>query len=137
VKRSVLYLDDEQGLLNIFQEMFGDIYDVYTVASLAEARRILADCGVDIIISDQSMPEIEGAEFLREAAGMCPDSFRIMLTGQAVVGEMLREISTGIIQAFVRKPWKEEEMRRVLERASARAGRGRKGGEMREDGSGP
>jgi DNA-binding NtrC family response regulator len=114
---SILYFDDEQSLLDIFEEMFGGKYEVRTTTTLAEARRILADCTVEIVISDQLMPEIEGTEFLREAAALCPDSFRIMLTGHAVVGEMLAEISSGIIQLFVVKPWTEEQLRQVLERA--------------------
>ncbi|HEX7998563.1 MAG TPA: response regulator [Pyrinomonadaceae bacterium] len=118
-KCSILYLDDEQRLLDIFEEMFGDSYDVKTASTVSEARSVLAECGVDIIISDQLMPEIEGTEFLREAAATCPDSFRIMLTGHAGVGQMLPEISSGIIQLFVAKPWKEEQMRQILERAAA------------------
>jgi DNA-binding NtrC family response regulator len=118
-KCSILYLDDEQKLLDIFEEMFGDSYDVKTASTASEARRILAECAVDIIISDQLMPEIEGTEFLREAATTCPDSFRIMLTGHAGVGQMLPEISSGIIQLFIVKPWKEEQMGQLLERAAA------------------
>jgi DNA-binding NtrC family response regulator len=115
---SILYFDDEQRLLDIFQETFSDTYEVRTATTLAAARGILADCTIDIIISDQMMPEIEGARFLHEAATLCPDSFRMMLTGQVAVGEMLAEISSGIIQLFVVKPWQEEHLREVLERAS-------------------
>jgi DNA-binding NtrC family response regulator len=119
MRQSVFYLDDEQTLLDIFRETFSDTYEIYTAATLAEARRVLAACNVDIIISDQKMPEIEGAEFLREASALCPESFRIMLTGQAVVGDMLMEIRSGIIHLFVSKPWTEDQMRRILERAIA------------------
>jgi DNA-binding NtrC family response regulator len=117
-KYSILYFDDEQRLLDIFHETFGGAYEVRTAITLAEARGLLADCTIDIIISDQMMPEIEGDEFLREAAALCPESFRMMLTGQVAVGEMLAEIGSGFIQFFVVKPWHEEQMRQVLERAS-------------------
>ncbi|HEY0406665.1 MAG TPA: response regulator [Pyrinomonadaceae bacterium] len=118
-RRSILYLDDEQRLLDIFREMFSDRYKVYTANTLAQARAVLAEHAVDIIISDQVMPEIEGSEFLREVAASYPDSFRIMLTGQAGIGSMLAEISSGIIQLFVVKPWREDYLRPVLERARA------------------
>lgn len=116
---SILYLDDEQQLLDIFYEMFSDKYEVLTANALTEARLILAGRRIDIIISDQVMPEIEGVEFLREVAASYPDSFRIMLTGQAGIGTMLAEISSGIIQFFVVKPWREDHLRQVLERAGA------------------
>jgi DNA-binding NtrC family response regulator len=126
--KSVFYLDDEQDLLDIFREMFGKTYNVQTAISLAEARGMLADCPFDIIISDQNMPDIRGDEFLREAATLCPESFRIMLTGQAFVGEMFKEIAAGIIQSFVRKPWDKDEMSKVLERAVSTLDARRQGG---------
>jgi DNA-binding NtrC family response regulator len=132
----VFYLDDEQDLLDIFQEMFGVKYDVRTSNTLAEARRILADHPFDIIISDQSMPDVEGVEFLREAAQAYPDSFRIMLTGHALVGEMMGEIMTGVIHSFVRKPWEHDDMQLILERAVTTVDRRRTDSILREDDSG-
>lgn len=118
VKPSIFYFDDEIVLLDIFQEMFGDEYEVRTAPTLSEARRIISECVPDIIISDWSMPEISGLEFLREAAEICPHSFRIMLTGFAQVGDMVKEIGAGVIQLFISKPWNEEQMRKALERAA-------------------
>jgi DNA-binding NtrC family response regulator len=118
VKPSIFYFDDELVLLDIFREMFSDEYEVWTAANLSEARRIISECTPDIIISDWSMPEISGIEFLREAAGLCPRSFRIMLTGFAQVGDMINEIGTGVIQLFISKPWDEEQMRQALFRAT-------------------
>jgi DNA-binding NtrC family response regulator len=92
---------------------------VQTATTLDEARRVLNACNAEVIISDQLMPEIEGTEFLREAATACPDSFRILLTGHATVGEVIGELSTGIIHLFEAKPWREERMREILERAIA------------------
>lgn len=118
-RRTVLYFDDEPMLLNVFQEMFGEQYEVMIAATLSEARVMLNTCAAEIIISDQSMPEIEGTEFLREAAEQCPDSFRILLTGYATVGEVIGEVLTGVINLFEAKPWREERMLEVLERAGA------------------
>jgi FixJ family two-component response regulator len=51
-----------------------------------------------------------------------------MLTGQAFVGEMFKEIAAGIIQSFVRKPWDKDEMSNVLERAVSTLDARRQGG---------
>jgi DNA-binding NtrC family response regulator len=118
VKPSIFYLDDEAVLTDIFREMFSDEYEVWTAVTLPEARRILSERAPDIIISDWSMPEISGLDFLREAAELYPDSFRIMLTGFANAGDLIKEISTGLIQFFISKPWSEEQMRKALERAT-------------------
>jgi DNA-binding NtrC family response regulator len=119
MKQSIFYLDDEPLLLNLFVDMFGNEFEVRTSTSSVEARRMLKDCPADIIISDQNMPEIEGTMFLREAAEACPQSYRILLTGAVSFIEVVSEISTGIVQMFVPKPWTEQRMREVLERAVA------------------
>jgi DNA-binding NtrC family response regulator len=117
VKPSIFYFDDEVVHLDIFREMFGDEYDVLVASSLSEARRIISQHAPDIIISDWSMPEISGLEFLREVAATHPDSFRIMITGAGQVGDVITELSSGLVQLFITKPWNEAEMRRSLERA--------------------
>jgi DNA-binding NtrC family response regulator len=116
-KRSILYLDDEAMCLDVFQQVFSEEYDIRTALTLDEARRALSERPPDIIISDQTMPGLQGSDFLREAATACPLSIRVMLTGSVYAGEVLREISTGVINLFISKPWAETDMRRALERA--------------------
>lgn len=120
-KRSIFYFDDEEQALELFLEMFRKDYDVRTSSTLSEARRLLSERPADIIISDQNMPEISGTEFLAEMAKAYPQSYRIMLTGSMLAGEAIPEILSGIVQLFMPKPWTEEEMRRVLERAGFQA----------------
>jgi DNA-binding NtrC family response regulator len=117
VKPTVLYLDDETPLLDIFSQMFSDEYDVRTASTLAEARQMLTSCTPTIIISDWSMPEVSGLDFLREASETCPNSFRIILTGYGQVGDAIGEISAGLVELFITKPWTEDELRTALERA--------------------
>ena len=117
LKRTILYIDDEVGCLNLFQEVFGGEYDVRTATTLSEASLLLSEGPADVVISDQLMPDIDGTEFLREVAEHYPASRRVLLTGGVTVGHVLGEVSTGVVQFFVRKPWTEAEMRETLERA--------------------
>jgi DNA-binding NtrC family response regulator len=119
LKRTILYLDDEVSCLNLFQEMFGDEYDVRTASTPEEARRMLAARPANVVISDQTMPGTTGKVFLAEVAASHPTTYRVLLTGSITVGVALREISAGVVQAFIAKPWSEEEINRVLERALA------------------
>jgi DNA-binding NtrC family response regulator len=118
LKRTIFYFDDEVGCLNLFQEVFGSEYDVRTAATLAEARRLLAEQPADIVISDQSMPEIEGTDFLDEVAATHPSSYRVLLTGSIYLGGVISEILAGTIHLFIPKPWRGQDMRQMLERAS-------------------
>ena len=119
MKRSVLYLDDEAGCLNLFREVFGAEYDVRTAATPAEAWQMLAARPADVVISDQTMPCTTGKVFLGEVAACYPSAYRVLLTGNITVGDALREIGVGIVQAFVTKPWSKETICRVLERGAA------------------
>lgn len=102
--RSILYFDDEAAILNLFQQMFGHEYDVRTTTPLAEARQMLSERPVEIIISDQDMPEISGTEFLSEMAKLYPSSYRIMLTGSMLAGEAIPEILSGIVSCSGETP---------------------------------
>jgi DNA-binding NtrC family response regulator len=103
--------------LDVFREMFAGDHEVRTAATLEEARRALDEVTFDVIISDLAMPEISGTAFLRETARTHPQSYRVMLTGSACVGEVMGEISTGLVKFFVPKPWSAVTMRQVFERA--------------------
>jgi DNA-binding NtrC family response regulator len=115
---SILYFDDEEMLLNIFRDMFGGEFVLLTASVPEEALQALSLCP-DIIISDLSMPDISGIDFLREAESLCPGSFRVLLIGYGKLGDVIGEVSSGVIQMFIPKPWNEESMRRALERANA------------------
>jgi DNA-binding NtrC family response regulator len=121
MRRSIFYFDDEAQSLDLFQQMFAGEYDVRTATTLSEARRMLRERAADIIISDQEMPEISGTEFLAEMTKEHPQTYRVMLTGSILAGEAIPEILSGIVQLFIPKPWAEEDMRRMLERASLQA----------------
>lgn len=114
---SILYVDDEVGCLNLFQETFGGENDVRTAATTAEGRRMLEERPADIIISDQTMPESTGTDFLKEVALTHPPSYRVLLTGSISFGEVIAELGAGTVHFFAPKPWTREDMRQVLARA--------------------
>ncbi len=118
MKLSILYLDDEAQCLNVFQETFKIDYDVRTATTSTEAHILLSERPAEIVISDQYMPEISGTEFLRAVAEKHPESCRVLLTGNTLVGTVMREIADGIVHLFVTKPWTEQSMAQALERAS-------------------
>lgn len=125
MKTSIVYLDDEPAVLEVFRDAFAGEYDVRVTETPAEAHRMLAERQADIVISDQVMPDISGMEFLAEVARDYPQSCRVMLTGSMLVGEAVPELSSGAVHFFVAKPWSYAGMLEVLERASLEAHRRR------------
>jgi DNA-binding NtrC family response regulator len=118
LKQTILYLDDDVACLTLFQQTFDEDYDVRTALTHVEASRLLCAHQADIVISDQIMPDIKGTDFLREVAELYPASYRVLLTGEATVGNLLHEISTGIINLFITKPWTLQDMGQMLEIAT-------------------
>ena len=118
MKLSILYIDDEAACLDVFRLMFEREFDVQTVTTADEARRLLHDRPFDIVISDQRMPGISGTDFLREVATKYPESYRVLLTGNVTVAETMGDIASGVVHGFVTKPWTEVDMRQTFERAS-------------------
>jgi DNA-binding NtrC family response regulator len=118
MKQKILYLDDDAACLGLFQDAFGEDYEVHTASTHVEAWSLLSAQQVDIVISDQVMPDIKGMDFLREVARQYPESYRVLLTGGDTIGNLLPEISTGVIQLFLTKPWTLQDMRQMLEIAT-------------------
>lgn len=117
MKLSILYLDDEAQCLDVFRETFKNNYYVRTAATSAEAHLLLSEHPAEFVISDQYMPGVSGTEFLRAVAEKHPESCRVLLTGNTVVGAFMREIAEGAVQFFVTKLWTELSMGQALERA--------------------
>jgi DNA-binding NtrC family response regulator len=127
LKRSIFYIDDDAACLQVFADRFGTEHEVRTAETLKEGRRLLAECAADIVISDQSMPEIKGTEFLSEVAEEYPNSFRVLLTGSIGFGEVIHDIGDGTVHFFLPKPWTEDHIRNLFERAGVHLAQHSKG----------
>jgi adenylate cyclase len=49
----------------------------------SDGLAMLKGIEVPVIVSDQRMPMMTGAEFLEKSRQLCPDAVRIILTGYA------------------------------------------------------
>lgn len=109
----VLFVDDEANILKTLQRLFLDEdYDVYTANSGREALELI-DSGVlpTVIVSDQRMPEMGGAEFLEKAKAKVPDSIRMVLTGYADINAAVDAINLGGIYRYIMKPWNDQDLK--------------------------
>ena len=81
---TILYVDDEVGLLNLGKEFLGRMghFIVETAGSVQEAQGILRVSGIDAIVSDYQMPGQDGIEFLQEVRLDYQDLPFILFTGK-------------------------------------------------------
>ena len=116
-KINILYVDDEENNLMSFKANFRMNYNVHIALSGAEAIKILESKPVEIIVTDQRMPNMTGIEFLEKVLESYPDPMRILLTGYADMNAVIDAINKGKIFHYHAKPWNKEELESTLKRA--------------------
>ena len=100
-----------------FKAVFRVKYNVFTAISGEEAIKVLNDNPINIIITDQRMPNMTGVEFLETIMGDHPDPIRILLTGYADMNAVVDAVNKGKIFHYLTKPWNEEELDMNIVRA--------------------
>jgi len=114
----ILYLDDELNNLIGFKANFRLRFNVFTAQTTTEAINYLIQYpDIRIIFCDQRMPEKTGVEFFDEIRSLFPLPVRIMITGFADIDAVIDAINKGNIFRYVKKPWKEEDILKVIEEA--------------------
>ncbi|MBK1439399.1 response regulator [Parapedobacter sp. ISTM3] len=116
-KISILYVDDEENNLISFRATFRLKYKVYTALSGREAIQLIKERPINVIITDQRMPQMTGVEFLEEVIKVNPDPMRILLTGYADMSAVVDAVNKGKIFHYLSKPWSEEELDDTIQRA--------------------
>ncbi len=115
----ILFVDDEENILKALARLFIDEdYEVHTAISGREGLDLINNgLRPAVIISDQRMPEMNGAEFLRRVRELLPDSIRLVLTGYADIKSAVEAINQGGIYRYILKPWDDEELRNTIDEA--------------------
>ncbi len=113
----ILYIDDEANNLSAFKANFRRIYDIYTAESASEGRKILETTDIEIILTDQRMPEMTGVEFLESIVNEFPNPIRILLTGYTDMQALIDAVNKGQIYRYLNKPWNEEELKMYIAQA--------------------
>lgn len=116
-KIKVLYVDDEEHNLMSFKATFRIKYKVYTALGGEEAIKIMDSENIDVIITDQRMPNMTGVQFLESILDKHPDPMRILLTGYADLNAVIDAVNKGKIFHYLTKPWNEEELDMTIQRA--------------------
>ncbi|MEW6514659.1 MAG: EAL domain-containing protein [Pseudomonadota bacterium] len=115
---TLLIVDDEQNILNSLRRLLRrENYEILTTTSPTEAFDLLARYHVQVVISDQRMPEMSGTEFLARVKQLYPDTVRIVLSGYTDLESLTDAINRGAIYRFLVKPWEDEALRTQIREA--------------------
>lgn len=114
---SVLFVDDEpkvlRGIENALRAL-GCNWELCFVERGRTALDMLSRTSFDAIVSDMRMPEMNGAELLREVQTRYPETIRLVLSGFAEFEATLRAIP--VAHHFLLKPCDGETLMNAVER---------------------
>ncbi|RIW12047.1 response regulator [Algoriphagus lacus] len=116
-KIKILYVDDEENNLQAFKATFRRDYKIFLAISAKEGEEILSKEDIDIIITDQRMPEKTGVEFLESIIPVHPKPIRLLLTGYTDIQAVIDAINKGQVYHYLTKPWEEDYLRTVIKNA--------------------
>ena len=117
-QHTVLCVDDEQSIINSIKRLVRkENYRLLTANSGRDGLNILADNDVQIVISDQRMPEMNGTEFLKQVKELYPHVLRIILSGYTEVDSITEAINEGSVYKFFLKPWNDHNLKLEIRQA--------------------
>lgn len=118
VRRRVLVIDDEVGLVRAVRRTLKKNHDVAIARSGVEARRILEeDRGFDLILCDLMMPEVTGMdlhEWLAERDPTAADRMLFMTGG--IFTPRARDFLKRVPNTCLEKPFYPQQVLEVLDR---------------------
>lgn len=110
----ILYVDDEPNNLQSFIANFRHEFDILTASSGKHGLEILQCKEVQIIMSDQRMPDMTGVEFLAETLKLCSEPIRILVTENSNASIIIDAINIAQIYYYMPKPWDETHVRATI-----------------------
>ncbi|MDD2237926.1 MAG: response regulator, partial [Kiritimatiellae bacterium] len=116
--KKILFVDDDENVLDAMKRNLRRAFDVHTAAGGEAGLRVIQESGpFAVVVSDMSMPGMDGAAFLAKVCELAPDTVRIMLTGQADLHNAMAAVNEGNIFRFVTKPADPKIMARAMKPA--------------------
>ena len=119
-KPLVMLVDDEVENLRVLSKLLENDFQILTGANGYAALNIINNMpkpeDIQVIISDQRMPEITGVEFLEIIAKILPNTIRIILTGYSDIQVIIDSINKAQLYKFMTKPFEPVELSMTVQR---------------------
>ena len=117
-KPKIAFIDDEPRILRSLKMHFRQSHDVFTTTDANELMKYVSEHEVQVVISDQRMPDKTGTEVLRDVKEASPNTIRILLTGYADLNAVIDSVNEGEIYRYITKPWQNDELKKVVNKAT-------------------
>lgn len=118
-KCSVLAVDDDPGVLAVLAAQLAQDFEILTACTVEQARGVVGQRTVDIILTDLNLPDDTGLALLDWCRRNSPRTSRVLLSGTARLEDAVDAINHTQVHRLVLKPWRSEDLLQTL-RAAAR-----------------
>jgi DNA-binding NtrC family response regulator len=118
IKPELVLVDDEERILRSLAMLFRPHYKLFTTTDAREALEHVRNHRVHVIVSDQRMPLMRGAELLREVKSVSPNTMRLLLTGYSELEAIVASVNEGEVFRFINKPWDAAELKQTVHQAA-------------------
>lgn len=113
--RKVLLVDDEENVLLALARNFRKEFEMETALGPQAALSLINEHGpYAVVVSDLKMPDMDGIQFLSRVRRQCPDTVRIILSGNADFQSVIASVNEGSIFQFLTKPCPVDQLRSSL-----------------------
>ncbi|MEM0951850.1 MAG: ATP-binding protein [Cyanobacteria bacterium P01_H01_bin.74] len=119
----LMVVDDEMMVTASLKAMLSMAlpHDVYCFNNPVEALTAVDGIQPDLIISDFSMPEMDGITFLKQVKAKYPEVTLILLTGYADKENAIEAINTVGLYRYIEKPWDNDNLKQSIQNGLERS----------------
>ena len=114
---SLLVIDDELEITKSIFRQFRKKYKVFSATSAKEGMAIMENEHIQVVLSDQRMPEMTGIDFFGIIKDKYPDALKLLITGYTDIEAVIGAINEGQIFRYITKPWHPDELDSILKEA--------------------
>jgi len=115
---TVLVVDDEVRSQESLRRTLEEDFQVFTASRAADARAIMEREVIQVVLTDQRMPDVSGVSFLKDVRRDWPDAVRIIISGYTDSEDIIAGINEAGIYQYLLKPWHPEQLLLTLKRAA-------------------
>lgn len=129
---SILIVDDEKiALRNLEHIMKKEGYEIVSTQSGTNALKLLEEREFDLVLTDLRMDKVDGIQILQKTRELYPDAEVIMITGYATIESAIEAMKHGAYY-YIAKPYKLDEVRKVVSGAIEKVRLKKENVELRE-----
>ena len=120
MKFNVMIVADSKSILECLQRLFMDEpYYLFAFDNPLDALKVIRTLEWAVVVSDQSIPRINGLEFLKKVRANSPHTMGIMMCDDNEITGELDAPDSECVYRFVKKPLKKNEIKQAVKTAIA------------------